>query len=184
MKISEFKYIITDIGGGWSTSHNFYGIKIDGTVYETKKFKDDIDINTEINNENLVLLGKLNNITLGLRKSLSHSVMDASELTIYSVNDTLVQIHRAPNTDYNNPVIYGEIQRLKKAYKPRLCVNIQDSNFIIGEIKTTNDFTELTEMLSKDGQGMITTYHASSDINIVDRLSEALKRNKTWKQVR
>jgi len=38
MKISEFKYVLMELGGGWEYSHNLYGIKANGEIYHTTDF--------------------------------------------------------------------------------------------------------------------------------------------------
>ena len=88
MKISNFKYILTDLGGGWGTVHKFYRVTPDGDVYTTEKFNDTIfQLSTEIDCE---LLGHLDDIDLGLKddSEIHYGVMDASDLTVYEVGKT------------------------------------------------------------------------------------------------
>ena len=38
MKLCEFKYIFTIIGGGWVAEHELYAVTKDGKIYNTNKF--------------------------------------------------------------------------------------------------------------------------------------------------
>lgn len=56
MKISEFKYVLMELGGGWEYCHNLYGIKENGEIYHTTDFVG-ITPRTELN---MNLAGKMN----------------------------------------------------------------------------------------------------------------------------
>ena len=79
MRISNFKYIITDIGGGWGYTHQLYAVTPDGKVYTTDKFdKDKLSLDTELD---YVLLGTIDKVELGLPEKINYAVMDASDIT-------------------------------------------------------------------------------------------------------
>jgi len=173
MKISNFKYILTNIGGGWGTIHQFYGVTPDGDVYSTKKFNDSIfTLSTELDCE---LLGHLDSIELGLKdeSELHYAVMDASDLTVYEVGETFKVLHYAPEISDNNPKIYNEIQRLVLAYSDREAKSIINSgNFIIGEVKTAEEFRQAMSLMK--GHPVHTTFHANSDEKVVDKIKELI----------
>ena len=174
MKISNFKYILTDLGGGWSTVHKFYGVTPTGDVYTTENFNDTIfQLSTELDCE---LLGHLDSIELGLKddSEIHYGVMDASDLTVYEVGKTYKILHYAPEISVNNPKLYEDIQRLVLAYNDKKAQKIIDSGkFIVGEINTTKEFREVLELL-KTGYSVHTTFHASDNLELIDNIAEQL----------
>ena len=177
MKISNFKYILTDIGGGWGTIHQFYGVTSDGDVYSTKKFNDSIFIlSTELDCE---LLGHLDNIELGLKdeSELHYAVMDASDLTVYEVGETFKVLHYAPEISDNNPKIYNDIQRLVLVYtekENRKVIDNHSGDFIIGEVKTAEELRKAMTLLSS-GIQTHTTFHANSNMETIDKIKELIE---------
>ena len=175
MKISNFKYILTDLGGGWGTIHQFYGVTPDGDVYSTKKFNDSIfTLSTELDCE---LLGHLDNIEIGLKdeSELHYAVMDASDLTVYEVGETFKVLHYAPEISDNNPKLYEDIYRLVREHSDKKAQAIIDSgNFIIGEIKTAEELRKAMTLLSS-GIQTHTTFHANSNMETIDKIKELIE---------
>lgn len=174
MIISNFKYILTNIGGGWGTIHQFYGVTPDGDVYSTKKFNDSIfTLSTELDCE---LLGHLDNIELGLKEEyeLHYAVMDASDLTVYEVGKTFKVLHYAPEISENNPKIYNDIQKLVREHIDKENRSVTNTGeFIIGEINDSSEFRQVTGLLSS-GHNIHTTFHSSSDESITEKIKEMI----------
>lgn len=168
MKISNFKYILTDLGGGWSTVHKFYGVTHNGDVYTTENFNDTIfQLSTELDCE---LLGHLDNIELGLKDAseIHYGVMDASDLTVYEIGPIFKVCHYAPEISVNNPKLYENIQKLVVIYNDKKAQKIINSGkFVVGEINTNKEFREMLELL-RIGHSVHTTFHASNNIKHED----------------
>jgi len=179
MKISNFKYILTNIGGGWGTIHQFYGVTPDGDVYSTKEFNDSIfTLSTELDCE---LIGHLDNIELGLKEEseLHYAVMDASDLTVYEVGETYKILHYAPEISENNPKIYNDIQRLVRERSDKEAQSIINSgNFIVGEVKSPEEFRRIMHLLNS-GHPICTTHHAKLDSDVVDKIKELIEIEQT-----
>ena len=173
MKISNFKYIITDIGGGWGYNHQLYGVTPDGEVYTTEKFNED---NFSLDNElEVELLGNIDTIELGLSEKVGYAVMDASDITVYDVGDTIEIVHQAPDTDYNNPIIFESIKELKRAIyikSSNRFISENKDNIVIGEIKSSEVIKTMSILNS--GHPAHTTFHASNNQELIDKLREEL----------
>ena len=179
MKISNFKYILTDIGGGWGTIHTFYGVTPDGDVYSTKKFNDSIfNLSTELDCE---LIGHLDNIELGLKdeSELHYAVMDASDLTVYEVGETFKVLHYAPEISENNPKLYEDIYRLIRERGDKEAQAILNSgDFIIGEVNNSDEFRQVMRLLSGE-HTVHTAFNASDSKKLIENIRGQLMDNDT-----
>lgn len=178
MKISNFKYLVTDTGGGWSTIHKFYGITHNGEVYTTESFNDTIfQLDAQIDCE---YLGKLNSLEIGLKdeSELHYGVMDASDLTLYEVGETFKILHYAPEITENNPKIYYEIQKLILAYRDSKIADkhTDTGEFIIGEVKTADEIKNVLNLLNK-GHIVHTTFHALDCKDVIDNMIKRITKD-------
>ena len=48
MRVSDFKYILLEIGGGWQYMHELYGITVTGEIYHTSDFPREVCGHTEL----------------------------------------------------------------------------------------------------------------------------------------
>lgn len=172
MKLSSFKYILTDIGGGWGTIHSFYGVTEDGSVYTTRKFDTPFKLDTEIECE---LLGKLSNIELGLHDIKQYAIMDGSYLTVYDAHDNFKVLHYCDAGTDSDPDLYKRIKELeyevsqKNAEQSMGCV----ARVYIGEVRSAEEFASLRTLLSS-GYPVLTTIHARQNDELVTRLREEM----------
>ena len=173
MKISNFKYIITNTGGGWVSLHELYGVTTEGDVYKTHKFSEkDINVDTNIECE---YIGKLTDTDLGLKMDIHYAVMDASELTVYDVTSDFLVVHCAPNISENNPklfehIIQLEFNRLNSLGNHTSSEMSEDTEFKIGEVKTSDELRLVIQLLSQGGHKTLTTYHPSGGKEIIEKL--------------
>ena len=182
MRISNFKYIITNTGGGWVRSHELYGVTPEGDVYKTHKFSEkEIIVDTNIECE---YIGKLTDIELGLKMDIHYAVMDASELTVYDVKGDFLVVHCAPNISENNPKLFEHIIQLEFNRLNSLSNHIsseipEDTEFKIGEVKTSDELKLVIQLLSQGGHKTLTTYHSSGGKEIIEKLkiSNTLKKD-------
>lgn len=174
MKISNFKYIITNIGGGWVRSHELYGVTSEGDVYKTHKFiEKEINVDTNIECE---YIGKIIDTDLGLKMDIHYAVMDASELTVYDVTGDFLVVHCAPNISENNPKLFEHIIQLESSRLNSLDNHIsseipEDTEFKIGEVKTRDELSLVMQLLSQSEHKILTTYHSSGGKEIIEKLN-------------
>lgn len=110
MRISEFCYVLTDIGGGWGTVHDLYGVTPSGDVYKAGTFDEKtMNIATELDCE---YIGYLDKVELGVQPKKKGCSMDASYLVVVDVDDVLKIVYEGDNISENNPRLYNDIEAL------------------------------------------------------------------------
>lgn len=141
-----------------------------GEVYITHKFEDSLTSDIEIECD---LLGKLDNIELGLHEVKQYAILDGSYLTVYDVHDNFKVVHYCDAGTASDPDLYKRIKELeyevsqKNAEQSMGCV----ARVYIGEVHSAEEFASLRNLLSS-GYPVLTTIHARQNDDLVTRLRE------------
>lgn len=168
IKLSSFKYIFTNIGGGWGTIHSFYGVTNDDIVYTTRKFANLFTLDTELECE---LLGRLDNTELGLNEVRSYAIMDGSCLTVYDVNDNFKVIHCCDEGTDSDPDLYKRIIELEHKFRQERVGSFPD--FVIGEVNS-EEYSGMVQSILSSGSSIVFSCHARPKDTCLKHLLENL----------
>ena len=160
MVLSDFKYLFTIIGEGWTFVHEFWGISKDNRVFFSTNVKS-LDVSTL--EYKFTLNGDLdfelhsNNVGFDAPTCSMYKVHEGETNLIYSVG----MYNNTPAVDIVKS-IYNQECRGKQSSQPKESIkgNISNEGFVIGEVSGSN----VKSLLINIGTGhkCTTTYHASN----------------------
>lgn len=161
MVLSDFKYLFTIIGGGWTFVHEFWGISKDNRVFFSTNVKS-LDVSTL--EYKFTLNGDLdfelhnNNVGFDAPTCSMYKVHEGETSLLYSVG----MYNNTPAVDIVKS-IYNQECRGKHSSQPKESGKDNTSNegFVIGEVSGSN----VKSLLMNIGTGhkCTTTYHASNE---------------------
>lgn len=172
MVLSDFKYLFTVTGGGWTFVHEFWGISKDNRVFFSPKV-DSLDVN------NLEYKFTLDE-DLDFEKHNDNVGFDAPTCTMYKVDSDKTEFLYSVGMYSNTPAVdmvraihcrsqMGTPKTNKKSYNG----NITEEGFVVGEVKGSDINTLLMSM--NIGHKCMTTFHASN--KSVSNLQELFRSN-------
>ena len=155
MKLCEFKYIFTIIGGGWVSEHELYAVTKDGKIYNTNKF-DKLCLSTDLD---LTFKGIIPNVSCVLKDIKPHIVMDAPYLELYEVkNENIEKIYEGWFHSPDNPDFISDVRYIVQNSRNHFQLDGKE-HLVIGELN--NEF--LFKNLLATNNKVLFTIHAKGD---------------------